>query len=117
MTYIDGFVMAVPTANKAAFIEHANTIDPLFKEFGALRVVEAWGQDVPTGSQTDFPKAVQCKDDETVVFAWVHWPDKATRDKGVAAMMEDPRMTEGGSAMPFDGKRMIVGGFEVVVDL
>ena len=86
MGYIDGFVMAVPTANKQAFIDHARGIDGLFLELGATRVVECWGDDVPDGKQTDFRKAVQAKDDETVAFSWVEWPDKATRDEAMGRM-------------------------------
>lgn len=117
MAYIDGFVIAVPTANKDRFIEHARTFDPVFIEFGATRVVEAWGDDVPDGKQTDFRRAVQGKADETVVFSWVEWPDKATRDAGMKKMMEDPRMDPKTNPMPFDGARMIFGGFAPVVEL
>ncbi|MBX3724512.1 MAG: DUF1428 domain-containing protein [Xanthomonadales bacterium] len=114
MSYIDGFVIAVPTANKQAFIEHARRFDPVFVEYGATRVVECWGDDVPAGKQTDFQRAVQARDDETVVFSWIEWPDKATRDAGMAKMMEDPRMDPKTNPMPFDGMRMIFGGFEPV---
>lgn len=117
MAYIDGFVIAVPTANKQKFIDHARTFDPLFIEFGALRIVECWADDVPHGKQTDFFRAVQCKDDETVVFSWIEWPDKPTRDAGMAKMMEDPRLDPTANPMPFDGARMIFGGFEPVVVL
>lgn len=117
MAYVDGFVLAVPTANKQKFIDHAQEFDTLFLEHGATRVLECWGEDVPVGKQTDFHRAVQAKEDETVVFSWVEWPDKATRDKGVAAMMEDPRMDPKKNPMPFDGMRMIFGGFSPVVTL
>jgi uncharacterized protein YbaA (DUF1428 family) len=117
MAYIDGFVIAVPTANKQKFIDHARTFDPLFIEFGALRIVECWADDVPHGKQTDFFRAVQCKEDETVVFSWIEWPDKPTRDAGMAKMMEDPRLDPTANPMPFDGARMIFGGFEPVVVL
>ena len=109
--YIDGFVAAVPTDGKAAFLDHARMVDALFIEFGALRVVEGWGDDVPTGQVTDFARAVQASADETVVFSWVEWPDKATRDAAMARMMSDARMA---GPMPFDGKRMIYGGFDAV---
>lgn len=117
MSYIDGFVMAVPAANKEAFIAHARKFDPIFMEYGATRVIEAWGDDVPDGKQTDFKRSVQAKADEVVAFSWVEWPDKATRDAAMAKMMEDPRMDPSKNPMPFDGMRMIFGGFEVVVEL
>ncbi len=117
MAYIDGFVIAVPAANKQRFIDHARLFDPMFIEFGATRIVEGWGDDVPHGKQTDFFRAVQCKDDEVVVFSWIEWPDKATRDAGMARMMEDPRIDPVANPMPFDGARMIFGGFTPVVVL
>jgi uncharacterized protein YbaA (DUF1428 family) len=116
MSYIDGFVIAVPDAKRKQFIAHANTFDAIFMEFGATRVVECWGDDVPDGKLTDFRRAVQAKDGESVVFSWVEWPDKATRDAGMEKFMKDPRM-EAASDMPFDGKRMIFGGFAPVVSL
>ena len=117
MSYVDGFVMAVPTANKEAFVEHARTGDPVFLKCGALRVMECWGDDVPDGVLTDFRRAVQAKADETVVFSWVEWPDKATRDAGMEAMMADPAMSPENNPMPFDGKRLIYGGFAPVLTL
>jgi uncharacterized protein YbaA (DUF1428 family) len=117
MPYIDGFVIAVPSTNKEKFIDHANRFDTMFLEFGATRVLECWGDDVPDGTVTDFRKAVQAKDDETVVFSWVEWPDKATRDTGMKSIMEDPRMKMEDNPMPFDGKRMIYGGFASVVEV
>jgi uncharacterized protein YbaA (DUF1428 family) len=121
MTYVEGFVIAVPTAKKDAFIEHARTIDPLFLEHGALRVVECWGDDVPRGKQTDFYGAVQAGEDEKVAFSWVEWPDKETRNAGMAGMealmQNDPRFDPEINPVPFDGARMIFGGFEAVVDL
>ena len=121
MTYIDGFVIAVPKGNRQKFIDHAHMADGMFIEFGATRVIECWGDDVPDGSVTDFRKAVQATDDEDVVFSWIEWPDKATRDAGMARMMapdfKDPRMDPVNNPMPFDGKRMIFGGFAPVVDL
>ena len=117
MSYVDGFVIAVPTANREKFIDHARQFDPIFIEFGATRVLEGWGDDVPRGQVTDFFRAVQAKDDETVVFSWVEWPDKATRDAGMKKMMDDPRMDPATSPMPFDGKRMIFGGFSAALDL
>ena len=120
MSYIDGFVIAVPTANKHKFIEHARHFDSLFIELGATRVIEGWGDDVPDGKVTDFRRAVQATAEETVAFSWVEWPDKATRDAAMKKMVEDPRMdpsTPGNPPMPFDGKRMIFGGFEQVVEV
>lgn len=116
MAYIDGFVIAVPTANKQKFIDHANQGDSVFMELGATRVLECWGDDVPAGKHTDFLRAVQAKDDETVVFSWIEWPDKETRDAGMEKMMKDPRMNPETNPMPFDGKRMIYGGFMPVVE-
>ncbi|HRN62698.1 MAG TPA: DUF1428 domain-containing protein [Luteimonas sp.] len=117
MPYIDGFVIAVPTANKQKFIDHARQGNPAFIELGATRVLEGWGDDVPDGKLTDFRRAVQATADETIVFSWVEWPDKATRDAGMKQMMEDPRMDPAANPMPFDGKRMIFGGFESVFEL
>ena len=116
MTYVEGFVAAVPTANKEAYLKHASDAAPLFKEFGATRMVENWGDDVPKGKVTDFQGAVQAKDDETVVFSWFEYPDKATRDAANEKMMSDPRMKEMGANMPFDGQRMIYGGFDSIID-
>lgn len=121
MSYIEGFVIAVPQANRQAFIEHARQADPLFIELGAVRVIECWGDEVPDGTTTDFRRAVQATADEDVVFSWIEWPDKATRDKAHAVIMapgfDDPRMDPARNPMPFDGKRMIFGGFVPVVDL
>ncbi|MDB5715513.1 MAG: domain containing protein [Sphingomonadales bacterium] len=115
MKYIEGFVIAVPTAGREKFIDHATRMDTIFLEFGATRIVEAWGDDVREGKVTDFPRAVQATADETVAFSWIEWPDKATRDAAMEKMMSDPRLMA--EPMPFDGKRMIFGGFEPVVDL
>lgn len=117
MSYIDGFVMAVPTANKQKFIAHAKSMDGIFVELGATRVMECWGDDVPDGKVTDFRRSVQATADESVVFSWIEWPDKATRDAGMKRMMEDPRMDPEKNPMPFDGKRMIFGGFETVFEI
>jgi uncharacterized protein YbaA (DUF1428 family) len=116
MSYIDGFVAAVPTANKEAYRRHAATSVAMFKEFGATRQVESWGDDVPDGKVTDFKGAVKAKPDETIVFSWLEYPDKATRDKANKKMMDDPNMKELGAQMPFDGKRMIFGGFTPIND-
>ena len=114
MSYIDGFVAAVPTDNKEKFIQHAKICAGIFKEHGALEVVDAWGDDVPDGEVTSFSMAVKCEDTETVVFSWVIWPSKTTRDEAWQALMEDPRMHPDNNPMPFDGKRLIYGGFESV---
>jgi uncharacterized protein YbaA (DUF1428 family) len=111
MNYVDGFVVAVPAANKEAYRQMAAKAAPLFKEFGALRVVECWAEDVPDGKQTDFRMAVKAEEDEEVVFSWIEYPSKEVRDEANAKLMSDPRMKEFGSSMPFDGKRMIYGGF------
>ena len=116
MTYIDGFVAAVPKANKAQYITHARSVGELAKQWGALRIVENWGDDVPPGEQTDFQRAVAAKDDEIIVFSWIEYPDKATRDVVMKRMMEDPAMAEL-PGMPFDGKRMIYGGFSTLLDI
>lgn len=125
MSYIDGFVIAVPTANKQKFIDHAKLGDSVFIDLGALRVIECWGDDIQDGKVTDFRKAVQAKEDESVVFSWIEWPDKATRDAAMTEMMAwmenpekaDPRMDPEKNPMPFDGKRLIYGGFSPVIDL
>ncbi|WP_454765863.1 DUF1428 domain-containing protein [Cupriavidus campinensis] len=116
MAYIDGFVLAVPTANRDTYRNIAQKASTVFKEHGALKVVECWGDDVPEGKVTSFTMAVQREDDETVVFSWILWPSREARDKGMAAAMADPRLKEGMDPMPFDGQRMIFGGFEVIVD-
>ena len=115
MTYVEGFVAAVPVGNKEAFREQAVALSPLFRECGVQRQVECWGDDVPHGKLTDFYGAVQAKEDETVVFAWFEYPDKATRDAANEKMRTDPRMQPTGDN-PFDGQRMIFGGFDTIVD-
>ncbi len=115
MNYIDGFVVAVPTAKRETYRDHARLAAGIFKECGALQVVECWGDDVPPGKLTSFPLAVQAQDDETVVFSWVVWPSKAVRNVGMKKVMEDERLQK--MEMPFDGKRMIYGGFETIVDV
>jgi uncharacterized protein YbaA (DUF1428 family) len=115
MNYVDGFVAAVPTANRDKFLRHAQEGALVFKEHGALQVVECWGNDVPEGKLTSFPLAVQRKEDETVIFSWITWPSKAVRDEGMKKVMADPRMRPEANPMPFDGKRLIYGGFEMIV--
>ncbi len=116
MTYVEGFVVAVPTANREQYRSHAAGAAHLFHEFGATRMVEAWGDDVQRGKVTDFYGAVQAKDDESVVFSWFEYPDRATRDQANEKMMSDPRMKDMGAEMPFDGQRMIFSGFDAFVD-
>lgn len=114
MPYVSGFVAAVPTANKQAFIDHARAAWRLFEKHGALEQWECWGDGVPEGEVTSFPMAVQAKPDETVVFSWILWPDKATSEACMASMQSDPDW-QTIAQMPFDGKRMIFGDFEPVV--
>ena len=120
MSYIDGFLIAVPTANKQKFIDHAILGDSAFIDHGATRVVECWGADVPKGKTTDFQGAVAARDDETVVFSWIEWPDKASRDAVMGRMDEisrrDERLDPARNPMPFDGKRLVYGGFEPIVE-
>ena len=116
MAYVDGFVVAVPAANKDAYRKQAADAAPLFKEFGVRRHVEAWGDDVPDGKVTDFRGAVKATPDEVVVFSWFEYPDRATRDAANEKIMSDPRMKQMGENMPFDGKRMIYGGFASLLD-
>lgn len=117
MTYVDGFLAAVPDANKVAFKAHAEKAAVMFKEHGALNVVECWGDDVPEGQVTSFTMAVKRKDDETVVFSWIVWPSKDVRNAAWEKIMADHRMKADSNPMPFDGKRMMYGGFETLVDV
>jgi uncharacterized protein YbaA (DUF1428 family) len=121
MLYIDGFVLAVPTANKDIYKQYAEATAVVFKDYGALKLVECWGDDVPDGEITSFPMAVKCQEDETVCFSWIVWPSRKIRDEGMKKVMADPRTQPGTNPgfaeMPFDGKRMIFGGFEMIVDV
>ena len=114
MAYIDGFIIPVDPAKKAEITDHAERIDKFFLEYGATRVVEAWADDVPDGKVTDFKRAVNATGDETALFSWIEWPDKATRDAAMQKMESNAAMTA--EPMPFDGKRMIYGGFEPMVN-
>ena len=116
MNYVDGFVAAVPTANREAFRKHAEAAARVFKDYGALSVMECWGDDVPEGTVTSFPMAVKRKPDETVVFSWIVWPSRQARDAGMKKVMADPRVQPAVNPMPFDGKRLIYGGFEIIVN-
>ena len=115
MPYVDGYVIAVPTANKEKYRALAEESAPYFMKHGALRVIECWGDDVPEGEVTSFPMAVKRQADETVVFSWIVWPSKEVRDAAMGKLMADPRFAELGD-MPFDGKRMIMGGFQPLVE-
>ena len=115
MSYIDGFVVPVPTGEKAAYRELCAKAAAIFKEYGATRVVECWGDDVPDGKVTDFKGAVKAEPGETIVFSWIVWPSKEVRDQANQKMKDDPRMKMPPD-MPFDAKRMIWGGFEILLD-
>ena len=115
MPYVDGFVLAVPKANIEAYKAAARKAGEVWMEHGALSYVECLGDDVPLGELTSFPRAVQAKDDEVVVFSWATYKDRAARDTIIAKVMADERL-KGPDQMPFDGKRMIFGGFEVLLD-
>lgn len=116
MDYVDAFVTPVPEANKEAYRAFAVVAAAVFRDHGALRVVECWGDDVPDGVRTSFPLAVQKEPGETVVFGWIIWPSRETRDAGWAKAETDPRMQRDTTPMPFDGKRMIYGGFRMILD-
>ena len=118
MTYVQGFLLAVPKANKAAYTALAEGAAKIFREQGALAVVETWGVDVPDGKLTSFPMAVKLEEDEAVVFSWIVWPDKAAAEAGMVASMPpiEAMMDNDPTKVPFDGKRMIWGGFETIVD-
>lgn len=121
MSYIDGYVIAVPSENKQEFIEHAQMMDSILMDFGALRVMECWEDDVRDGKNTDFRRAVNAKNGESIVFSWVVWPDKETRQKADERIHEiaktDPRFRQDDNPVPFDGARMIFGGFVPVLSL
>lgn len=116
MTYFEGFIAPVPEANKEAYRKHSSEFAPLVQEVGVRRMVESWDSDVPEGKVTDFRKAVDAKPDEKVVFSWFEYPSKQERDAANEKFMNDPRMKEMGANMPFDGKRMIMGGFDAIVE-
>ena len=117
MNYVDGFVTPVRTANREAYLKHASKAAALFKEHGAMDVVECWGDDVPEGKVTSFAMAVKREPTETVVFSWITWPSRAVRDDAWKKVMADPRMQPGANPMPFDGKRLIYGGFQVLLQV
>ena len=118
MPYVDGYILSVPRKNKADYIRLAEESAAVFKDHGALSVVESWADDVPDGELTSLPMAVKCEEGEDVVFSWIMWPSREARDAGNKAAMEDSRLQEWDmSKMPFDGKRMIFGGFTTIVEL
>jgi uncharacterized protein YbaA (DUF1428 family) len=115
MPYVDGFVLAVPKANLERYKAMARQASEVWMEHGALSYVEALAEDTPYGELTSFPRAVLARDDEVVIFAWATYPDRAARDATMAKVMADPRLDMKPEDMPFDGKRMIFGGFESFV--
>jgi uncharacterized protein YbaA (DUF1428 family) len=117
MTYVDGFLLAVPKANLEAYKEMARTAGDVWKAHGAIDYVECIGDDVPYGELTSFPRAVQAKEDEIVIFAWITYESRARRDEIVAKVMEDERLKGDDWKDVFDGKRMIFGGFQAFVEL
>ncbi len=116
MSYVDGYLVPVPASKKPEYSALATEAAAVFKKHGAIRVVECWGDNLPDGKVTDFKMSVKAEAGENVVFSWIEWPSKAARDEGMKKAMEDPMMQPGSSGMPFDGKRMIFGSFDVLVD-
>lgn len=117
MGYVEGFVLAVPTAKKEAYKAMATRAASIFKEHGVTRFVECWADDVPKGKLTDFFMAVDAREDESVLFSWLEYPSKEVRDAANEKIMADPRLMMESEANIFDGKRMILGGFMPIVDL
>lgn len=115
MSYVECFVAAVPNENEESYKKHASNMGAVFKDYGATRVVDCWGMNVPGGEVTSFLLAVQAKEGETVCIGWVEWPSKAKRDEGMPKAMQDERMSM--QHMPFDGKRLIFAGFEKFSEL
>jgi uncharacterized protein YbaA (DUF1428 family) len=116
MGFVDGFLAAVPNGNREAYRAHAALAAEVFREHGALRIVEAWGADVPHGRLTDMHRALQATAGETIVFSWIEWPSREARDAGLAKVFADPRLSKEANPMPFDGARMIHGGFAMLLD-
>lgn len=117
MSYVDGFVVPVPKDKIEAYKAMARRAGAVWKEHGALAFVECVGDDVPYGELTSFPRAVQVKEDEIVVFSWIVYASREARDSINARVMADERLKADMASMPFDGKRMIFGGFETIVEL
>ena len=116
MSYIDGFVIPVPSGDRERYRAAAQKFHEKFKDCGATRQVECWGDDVPDGKLTSFPLAVKREADEAILFSWITWPSKRVRDDAWKKIMADPRMSPEKNPMPFDGKRMIYGGFQIVAE-
>jgi uncharacterized protein YbaA (DUF1428 family) len=119
MRYVDGFIVAVPKKNLATYKKIATKAGKIWKEFGALEYVEAVAEDVKPGKLTSFPQSVKLKPGETVIFSWIVYKSRADRDRIMKKVMSDPRLAKmmDPKDMPFDGKRMIYGGFETLVEL
>ena len=116
MTYVDGMIAPVKANQKDDYIAFASQMAPIFKDYGALSVVECWGVELPEGKLNSMHTAVMLEADETAVLSWITWPSKEARDQGWEKMMADDRMPKDMSAAPLDGKRLIFGGFEMVVE-
>ena len=117
MNYVDGFVAAVPNERREEYLQHATVTGKIFKEHGALKIVETWGDDVPEGKLTSFTMAVKREPSESIVFSWIVWPSREVRDSAWEKIMQLPAMQPGATPMPFDGKRMIYGGFQMIMEL
>tara|TARA_R100001377_G_scaffold82792_3_gene63530 strand:+ start:1252 stop:1614 length:363 start_codon:yes stop_codon:yes gene_type:complete len=117
MSYIEGFVIPVPKRNLQAYLEVAKRAAPVFLEYGALRVVETWADDIKPGKTNDFRTAVLAEAEEDVVFSWIEWPSKQVRDAGNEKAMTDSRMQIEGGEYPFSGARLIYGGFAPILDV
>ena len=115
MSYVVGVLIAVPRANREAYAKHSQIVGEVLKECGALSTADCWGDDIPEGAITSFPKAVKCTDEETVVFSWSVWPSRQARDAGIAKSVADPRVQKARQNAPFDEQRLIFGGFEMLV--
>ncbi len=117
MTFVDIAIYAVPTENKEAFKAHSELVAPLFKKHGALAAMDCWGAVIPEGDVTSLPLAVKCAENETVAYSHLIWPSKEARDEGMEKAMAEMQTVVGPNGMPFDGSRLIFGGFEPLVSL
>lgn len=116
MTYVQGYVIPVKPGMKEAYRALAARVAPVFRDYGAERIMECWGEDVPDGKRTDFRRAVAAQEGEGIVFSWILWPDRATADAAHDKIWSDPRMEGTSDDLPFDGSRMILGGFATIFD-